>query len=195
MTDCGKLYNGITKAIWGFFFLYFDVNINLGNTPVSILPPFVGYILFLSAIRDLQEEERELALLRTLGVLLTVWHIVAWVAPLLSIDLHKQSGLLTTIVGLINLYFHFQFLTNIASIATKVQPEDDALHTRLLKLRTAQTVMLTGVMILSLFFKGYLTVWMFISFGVGAVYIIVSISIMRALALLRRCISEAARVV
>lgn len=191
MTDCGKLYNGITKAIWGFIFLYFDINCGA----VSILPSFVGYILFLSAIRDLQEEERELALLRTIGILLTVWHFIVWVTPLFSIDIAKQSGFLTTIVGLINLYFQFQFLTNIASIAAKVQLEDDALHTRLLKLRTAQTVMLTAMIVLGLLFQGYTEVWVYISFALGAVYIIVSISIIRALALLGRCVSETARVV
>lgn len=191
MTDCGKLYNGITKAIWGFIFLYFDINCGA----VSILPSFVGYILFLSAIRDLQEEERELALLRTIGILLTIWHFAMWVTPLFSIDIAKQSGFLTTIVGLINLYFHFQFLTNIASIAAKVQSEGSALYTRLLKLRTAQTVMLTGMMILTLLFQGYTEVWLYIFIALSVVYIIVSISIMRALALLRRCVSETARVV
>ena len=191
MTDCGKLYNGITKAIWGFIFLYFDINFGA----VSILPSFVGYILFLSAIRALQEEERELSLLRTIGILLTIWHFAKWVASLFSIDISKQFGFLTMIIGLINLYFHFQFLTNIASIAAKMQPEDDALYTRLLKLRTAQTVMLTCMLVCIRIFSWHTEVWVYISFALGAVYIIVSISIMRALWLLRRCVSETARVV
>ena len=99
------------------------------------------------------------------------------------------------IVGLINLYFHFQFLTNIASIAAKMQPEDDALHTRLLKLRTAQTVMLTCMLVCTRIFSWYTEVWLYIYGALSVVYIIVSISIMRALWLLRRRVSEAARVV
>ena len=51
MTDCQKLFSGISKAAWGYFFLYFNININ----NVSILPGFVGYLLFLSAIRLLKE--------------------------------------------------------------------------------------------------------------------------------------------
>ena len=64
MTDYQKLYTGIGRAAWGYFFIYFDFNINT----VSILPSFIGYMLFLSAINCLCEEERELNLLRTLGV-------------------------------------------------------------------------------------------------------------------------------
>ena len=48
MTDYQKLYDGISRAAWGYFFVYFDLNI------VDILPDFVGYILFLYAINLLQ---------------------------------------------------------------------------------------------------------------------------------------------
>ena len=50
MTDYQKLYSGISKAAWGYFFLYFNINFN----NVSILPSFVGYLLFLSAINLLK---------------------------------------------------------------------------------------------------------------------------------------------
>ena len=83
MTAYQKLYTGIGRAAWGYFFIYFDFNINT----VSILPSFIGYMLFLSAINCLCEEERELNLLRTLGVILTVWHVASWLASWGSIDL------------------------------------------------------------------------------------------------------------
>ena len=52
MTDYQKLYSGISKAAWGYFFLYFNINFN----NVSILPSFVGYLLFLSVIKLLNNE-------------------------------------------------------------------------------------------------------------------------------------------
>ena len=76
MTDYQKIYDGISKAIWGYFFLYFDIN--LGT--ISILPSFVGYILFLKAIDLLEEEERELSLLKTLGLILVAWNVIEWLA-------------------------------------------------------------------------------------------------------------------
>ena len=69
MTDRHTLYDALSKAAWGYFFLYFDIN--LGS--VSILPSFIGFLLFLSAIQQLKEERRDLELLRPLGTLLAAW--------------------------------------------------------------------------------------------------------------------------
>ena len=137
MTAYQKLYTGIGRAAWGYFFIYFDFNINT----VSILPSFIGYMLFLSAINCLCEEERELNLLRTLGVILTVWHVASWLASWGSIDLDGMLQVVDIIIGVVNIYFHFQLLTNLASIATKYQSADDELDAKLLRYRTLQTVM------------------------------------------------------
>lgn len=187
MTDYRKLYDGITKVAWGYFFLYF--HINLGS--VNILPDFVGYLLFLSAIRILEDEERDLALLRTLGILLAVWHGALWLGNCFSIDLDEKAPFLATISCLVNLYFHFQLLTNIASIAAKYQPAPYEQDGKLLKYRTVQTVMLTGIMILSHLSPWFGETWIFVSFGTGLVYIIVCICIMKALFDLRRCLQIA----
>ena len=63
MTDRKTLYDGISHAAWGYLFLYLDIN--LGT--VSVLPRFVGWLMFLSAIEKLKAERRDLALLRSLG--------------------------------------------------------------------------------------------------------------------------------
>ena len=62
MTDRENLYKGLSHAAWGYFFLNFNFNLN----NVSILPVFVGYILFFFAIKRLAEERRDLRLLRPL---------------------------------------------------------------------------------------------------------------------------------
>ncbi len=98
MTAYQKLYTGIGRAAWGYFFIYFDFNINT----VSILPSFIGYMLFLSAINCLCEEERELNLLRTLGVILTVWHVASWLASWGSIDLDGMLQVVDIIIGVVN---------------------------------------------------------------------------------------------
>ena len=120
MTDYTKVYNGISKVIWGYFFLYF--NINLGT--ISILPSFVAYILFSQAIELLRAEERELSLLRPLGVILGIWAAIEWVATCVGYSFGEKWQFISLIIGLVNLYFHFQFITNLASIATKHQQEN-----------------------------------------------------------------------
>ena len=186
MTDYQKLYSGIGRAAWGYFFIYFNINLN----NVSILPSFIGYLLFLSAINCLCEEERELNLLRTLGIILTVWHIASWLASWGSIDLDGTLQVVDIIIGVVNIYFHFQLLTNLASIAAKYQSEGHEFDTKLLRYRTMQTVMLTAVIIL-----GYLAKWQaelvtFVSVGMIIAYLIVAILLMKTLFDLRRDISS-----
>ena len=184
MTDYQKLYPGIGRAAWGYFFIYFDINLNT----VSILPSFIGYLLFLSAINHLCDEERELNLLRTLGIILTVWHIASWFASFGAIKLDGMLPAVDIIIGVVNIYFHFQLLTNLASIAAKYQSEDHEFDAKLLRYRTMQTVMLTAVIIL-----GYLAKWQtelvtVISVGMIIVYLIVTVLLMKALFDLRRCL-------
>ena len=78
MTDRETLYRGASHAAWGYFFLYIDINLGTLN----ILPDWAAYLLFLSAIRKLQGERRDLALLRPLGILLAVWNGADWLAVL-----------------------------------------------------------------------------------------------------------------
>ena len=185
MTDYQKLYTGIGRAAWGYFFIYFDINLNT----VSILPSFIGYLLFLSAINHLCDEERELNLLRTLGIILTVWHIASWFASFGAIKLDGLLPAVDIIIGVVNIYFHFQLLTNLASIAAKYQSEDHEFDAKLLRYRTMQTVMLTAVIVL-----GYLAKWQaelvtFVSVGMIIAYLIVAILLMKTLFDLRRDIS------
>ena len=183
MTDYQKLYTGIGRAAWGYFFIYFDFNINT----VSILPSFVGYLLFLSAINYMCDEERELNLLRTLGGILAFWHGASWLASWVSLDLDGMLQAADIIIGVVNIYFHFQLLTNLASIAAKYQPEYYELDEKLLRYRTVQTIMLTSVTILSYFSKWLEGFGIFVSICMVIVYLIVGILLMKALFTLRRC--------
>ena len=184
MTDYHKLYSGISKAAWGYFFLYFNININ----NVSILPSFVGYLLFLSAINLLKEEERELSLLRTLGVIMALWTGAEWLASFVGLSLEGMWQFIDIIIGLANLYFHFQFLTNLASVAAKYQPEGYELDAKLLRYRTLQTVMLTAIEIMIHVQPWLSEVWSVISIGMLLVYLIAGICLMKALFNLRKCL-------
>lgn len=184
MMDYQKLYSGISKAAWGYFFLYFNINFN----NVSILPSFVGYLLFLSAINLLKEEERELSLLHTLGVIMALWTGVEWLASFVGLNLEGMWQFIGIIISLVNLYFHFQFLTNLASIAAKYQSESNELDAKLLRYRTLQTVMLTVIEVIICFQPWLSEAWTVISICMLIVYLIAGICLMKALFDLRKCL-------
>lgn len=186
MTTYTKLYDGISKVAWGYLFLYFDINIGT----VSILPSFVGYILFLQAIRLLEDEERELTLIRTLGFILTVWNVIEWVAKWFSLSFGQNWQFINIIIGLINLYFHFQLITNLATIATKYQQVGYEQDKKLLKYRTVQTIMLTVFLVTTNLSSLFIEAWAYISLALGIVYIIVCICLMKALFDLRKCLRK-----
>ena len=144
MSEREKLSRAVFKAAWGYFFLYF--NINLGA--LNLLPEFAGFLLFLSAIKDMADEEPETELLRVPAAVLAALHLAYWMGRLVNIDIGAIFPFVDIIMGTVNLYFHFQLLTNIASIAERYQSEDSEYSHRLLSLRTAQTVMLTVMMAL-----------------------------------------------
>lgn len=184
MTDYQKLYSGISKAAWGYFFLYFNINFN----NVSILPSFVGYLLFLSAINLLKEEERELSLLHTLGVIMALWTGVEWLASFVGLNLEGMWQFIDIIISLVNLYFHFQFLTNLASIAAKYQSVGYELDAKLLRYRTLQTVMLSAIEVIICFQPWLSEAWTVISICMLIVYLIAGICLMKALFDLRKCL-------
>ncbi len=183
MIDREKLYDGIGNAAWGYLFIYF--NINLGT--LNILPAFAGYLLFHSAIRELCDEERELNLLNTLVGILTIWHLASWVGDLLSFDIGALIPIADIIVSVVNIYFHFQLLTNLATIAAKYQPEGEELDRSILNCRTFQTIMLTAAIILLYLTNPNNIVGAYTSIGVAILYLIAGIVLMKTLFDLRRC--------
>lgn len=185
MTDRQALYDGVSRAAWGYFFLYFDFN--LGT--VSIFPRFAGYCLFLSAIRRLSGERRDLALLQPLGTLLAVWHAGDWLASWLGGSLNGLFLPLELIISAASLYFHFQLFTDFAALAAAYQPEGEALDRRLLRWRTA-LALLTTITTLA----AYLPDRLFQTTGAVAALaiaaLVVALCLMAALFALRRCFRE-----
>ena len=182
MTDYTKVYNGISKVIWGYFFLYF--NINLGT--ISILPSFVGYILFSGAIDLLKDEERELSLLKPLCMILGVWEGIEWLANCVGYNFDGNWQFVNLIIGLLNLYFHFQFITNLASIATNHQQENCSYDKKLLRYRTVQTVMLTIILVITNLYSLFNEIWVYVSLILAICYIIICLYIMATLSELKK---------
>ena len=118
-----RMYTGLSQAAWGYFFITFDFNLN----HVSILPRFVGYILLYLAVDKLSQARRDLNLLRPLAVVLICWFFGDWFFTAAGWNLEGRVPFLqflSLVVSVCVLYFHFQFLTDMAALAEGLQPAD-----------------------------------------------------------------------
>ncbi len=145
MTDREMLYSGLSNAAWGYFLIHFNFNLGLGGSSINILPEFAGFLLLRSAIGKLSGERRDLALLRPLCTLLAWWHGAKWALAIVGVDMGEiQFVYLSLIVMTATLYFHYQFLTDMAFLAEKYQPPGEGLDRRIRGRRTALLVLSTG---------------------------------------------------
>ena len=188
MTDNSTLYSGLSNAAWGYFFLNFDFNLNT----ISIFPRFAGFLLFLSAIRKLSGARRGLALLRPLCILLAVWSAGNWVLSWTGNELDGHILFLDLLVAVAGLYFHFQFLTDMAAFAEQYQPEGGDLDSRIRRRRTVYIVLTTVISLASSLSAHLAVIGSGLTpavLGVLAVAaVITALCIMAALFELRRCV-------
>lgn len=143
------IYTHISQIAWGYLWIY--LNIHLGS--INILPAFVGYFLLWQAIDALKDKEQEMQLLRPLVFILIGWHGMQWILSWKGFNLGEWSTFLSLIIFMIDLYFHFQFLTNLASIAARYADGD--YNEKLLRYRTIITILNTIIAVIT-----YIRNWM-----------------------------------
>ena len=124
--------NTVRKIAWGYFFLYLDINLNSW----SVLPAWLGWYKFSSAIGALKEKRPKLALLENFLPPLLVWSLLEWQQ---FFALPAWTGPVRVMLELMELYFHFHLLTELSALAS------GALAQRLLRCRTASLVMETAM--------------------------------------------------
>lgn len=184
LTDQETIYQGLSHAAWGYFFLNFDLNFGT----VSVIPRFVGFLLLLSAINKLSGHRRDLALLRPLCILLSAWNGADWLLSWLGGSVNGKVLFLDLLITAAELYFHFQFLTDMAALAEMYQGEGEDLDRRLRNRRTVYVVMYTAVVLFSSFAAaGSNGDWQQDVVIIGAVVVgIAALSVMFGLFALRR---------
>ena len=136
--DRQKLYRAIKHIAWAYILLYLDINL----ITVNILPNWLGFLLILHALPALSAEVPSAALLRPFAALLAVWEGIEWIAKTLAITVDADLSILSLIVSVIVLYFHFQLLTDLATLSEKYAcPQTQ----KLLHLRTVNTLIATAL--------------------------------------------------
>ena len=79
------------KLFWGFFFIYLNFNLNLNQYSLNILPNFVGYILLLQGMKQLEEESRFFRRARPFAVGMAVYEAILWIGAGGIAD-HRQAA-------------------------------------------------------------------------------------------------------
>ena len=111
-----SLVTAIGRVAWGYVFLYLNINLN----EVNILPDWACYAFILAALPGLALAERSAALLRPLAWILLAAEGADWVLSLLGYSLSGGAFyIIGVIIAVVELYFHFQLLTNIAAVASR----------------------------------------------------------------------------
>lgn len=185
-----RLYRGVSHAAWAYFFLYFDIN--LGN--VSILPKFVCYLLLWNAIGLLEDEERDLSLLRPLCLLLGLWNGADWLLSWAGGSLDGLLYPLDLVVLAASLYFQFQIFTDFAHLAARYQPVGAGLDLRLLRLRTVQVLLITAMAAtgpFSVTLGDTVVSWTFVALALTG--LVTALMLMAGLFALRRCFAPERR--
>ena len=186
-TERENIDRGLSQAAWGYFFLNFNLNIN----HVNVLPQFVGYLLFPSAIGKLSGERRDLNLLWPLAVVLGVWAALDWPLSWFGLSVSGHILFLDLLISVAGLYFQFQFLTDMAALAERYQPQGNDLDQRLRRRRTVYIVLVTAFELAGDVPAGLLGNWrQWMMTGVAVTAFIASLLIMTGLFELRRCFRE-----
>ena len=141
MTDTEKLIKAMGGIVVGYVFLHFDINLMI----INIFPDWLGYVAIVHVLDALGEEEPSANLLRPLGGILVAWEFYEIAEKMIGFEWNVQ--ILGTIVTVISLYFHFQLLTNIATIAERYEYPK---YPNLIKLRTARTLLITAFAVMPL---------------------------------------------
>ena len=133
-----KYQRALAKIAWGYILICFDINFGVNGHAVSILPKWAGFLLIFMALDGVALMERSAAALKPIGLVLTLEAAIGWCAALIGLDWNYPW--IQILIILLNLYFQFQLLTNLADIA---QRAGSAYGKSLRILRTVLTVILT----------------------------------------------------
>ena len=153
-----KMAHAIGLIAWGYLFLYF--NLNLGS--LNLIPSWVGYLLMGKAIKELKEASP------AMGLLGPLWF---WALTLIGINSqHYLLQLLSLLLAVAALYFHFQLLTNLVEALGRA---GETWRKELLNLRTVRTV-LAAVMALPVLWKEHFAVTVILA--IAGVLVGISIS-------------------
>ena len=114
--DRNRVARAVGLIAWGYLLLCFHLTVGT----IVLVPNWLCYIFFLKAMGGLEPVVPAVKLLFPLGVLLGVWEGLLWGMSAVRIQDFTLLYGLQLVASVLMIYFHFQFLTNLAEIAAQV---------------------------------------------------------------------------
>lgn len=108
-----SINKGIRKIAWGYLVLV--VQLSIGT--IQFVPGWIGFYLVYQGIRIIGQEEESTLLLRPLAIFFGGLAFFEWILTMMNISIHVY--IFDIIIISLELYFHFQLLTNISHIVLK----------------------------------------------------------------------------
>lgn len=134
-----KLAKTIRLIGWGFVLIF--LNFNIGT--LNLVPSWLGYLLFVSALSDLKKESSA-PRLKDFAWLLVGLDFFYWVLE--CFGLKEAAAFFYVIPAAVSIYFDFKFFTFLAEIAGRnCCPEEE----KLLVLRSANVAMAAAALVIT----------------------------------------------
>lgn len=89
------------KLFWGFLFINLNFNLNFNAHTLNVLPDFVGYILLLQGMKDLEPESHFFQAARPFAIGMAVYTAILWVGALFGIT--SNEGWVSQLLGLVSM--------------------------------------------------------------------------------------------
>jgi hypothetical protein len=157
----GSYIKALSRIIWGYIFIYININIGV----IDILPNWLGYVFIISALDAIYELKPSVSSIKGPCILLGLWNGILWIYPLLEST--ASMNIVSMIMSIVELYFHFQLLTLLWEISTE---NGCCTNNRLKQLRNIWTILMT-MFALPINWNKYI----FLKYGVVVVILVVVI--------------------
>ena len=168
MSERQQIGAAIRRIAWGYIFIHVHFNL----ITMDILADWLGYCMIFWALPVLAKRVQSVMLLRPLGLILIFWNVFDWFMDIGGISANTYG--LELVATVLDLYFHFQLLTDLAGIAKQY---GHPAGRKLLHLRTARTVLAASIHI----FLYWLAKEMAVVLGIAIVQLILAVWLCRVL--------------
>ena len=161
----------------GYIFLW--VKIQIGT--LQLLPSFIGYAFLKEGIEKLEAKRQSMSLLIPLAKVLMAVSLVEWVLRFFSLANPLRS--LWWIPGVVELYFQYQLLTDLAEIVAEIGTENAVKAAgKLRAIRVVYLLLRTMTLSLELPFLTWLNTLTWVYVGLIIVFILLALNLWAALA-------------
>ena len=109
------------KIFWGFLLLFFNINLNLGNCTINLLPAWLGYLFLLHGAAQMLPESELFGKMRPWCTGMVAYTGVLWVMDILHFNFYLEwiNVLLMLLSTLAQLYVSYLFIKAMTDVAQR----------------------------------------------------------------------------